>query len=147
MFGKDKDHTDGKIMHDGNHETIIGLSVKVDGDFVSEGDILVRGVVNGSIRTKGNVRAEEHSKIKANIDATNAIIDGQVKGNITIADNLEIGEKATVEGDIIAKVLSIAPGAILNGHCTVSLQKTAERDALEVRSSGKVIASKTKEAL
>lgn len=106
-------------------ETIIGPTVKVDGDFVSEDNVLVQGVVNGSLRTTGNLRVEKGAKIKANVEAQNAIVSGEIKGNISVQENLELGESAAVEGDIITKILSIEPGAVLHGHCSVSIADKA----------------------
>lgn len=123
MFKKEEIEKSGgahKVGEDGN-ETIIGPTVKVDGDFVSEDNVLVQGVVNGSLRTTGNLRVEKGAKIKANVEAQNAVVRGEIKGNISVQENLELGESAAVEGDIITKILSIEPGAILHGHCSVSL--------------------------
>jgi len=118
-------------IEEGENETIIGPSVKVDGDFISDGNVLVQGMVNGSLRTKGNLRVEVGAKIKASVEAANAIIRGQIKGNVTIQENLEIGETAAVEGDIATKVISVAPGAVINGHCLVSPAERGNRPAAE----------------
>ncbi|PIP67142.1 MAG: cell shape determination protein CcmA [Parcubacteria group bacterium CG11_big_fil_rev_8_21_14_0_20_41_14] len=121
MFdSKDKEAVGGFEMREEDAETIIGASVKVDGDFVSEGNVLVQGIVNGSLKTKGNLRVDEGAKIKANVDATNAQVSGEIQGNITVKDSLDLGSSAKVAGDIITKILSIEPGAVLNGHCSVS---------------------------
>lgn len=101
-------------------ETIIGPTVKVEGDFASEGNVLVLGVVNGSLKTKGNLRVEKGARIKADVEAANAAVFGEIKGNVTIQERLELGSSAAVEGDIVTKVLSIEPGAIVNGHCSVA---------------------------
>ncbi len=126
MFNKDSQKRAGGMikMEEGDTETVIGQTVKVDGDFVSEGNVLVAGTVNGSLKTKGNLRIEKGAKIKANVEAANAIVRGEIKGNVSILDNLELGDSASIEGDIVTKVLSIEPGAILNGHCSVA---TGER--------------------
>ncbi len=122
MFNKDEKRNAGMgRIGQGENETIIGQTVKVDGDFVSEGNVLVQGMVNGSLKTRGDLRVEKGSKIKADVEAANATVSGQIKGNVTIQNNLELGASAVVEGDIVAKVLSIEPGAILNGHCLVSV--------------------------
>lgn len=131
MFTKDKNQGGRMRIEEGENETIIGPSVKVDGDFVSDGNVLVQGIVNGSLRTKGNLRVEVGAKIKASVEAANAIIRGQIKGNVTIQENLEIGETATVEGDIATKVVSVAPGAVINGHCLVSPAERGGRTAAE----------------
>jgi len=131
MFTKDKNQGGRLRMEDRENETIIGPSVKVEGDFTSDGNVLVQGLVNGSLRTKGNLKVEVGAKIKASVEATNAIIRGQIKGNIAIQESLEIGETAMVEGDIATKIISIAPGAVINGHCLVSPAERAGQDSAE----------------
>lgn len=107
-------------MKEGKIETIIGPSVKVEGDFKSDGDVLVQGIVNGSMKTKGNLKVEEGARIKANVEAANAAVSGEIAGNVTVKDSLELGKSAKITGDIITKILSIEPGAVLHGHCSVS---------------------------
>jgi cytoskeletal protein CcmA (bactofilin family) len=126
MFNsKEEDGQEGRFeMEQGSVETIIGTSVKVDGDFTSEGDVLVQGVVNGSLKTKGNLKVEEGAKIKADVEAANATVNGEITGNVTIGSNLELGAPAKISGDIVTKILSIEPGAVLNGHCAVSATNT-----------------------
>ncbi len=125
MFKKEKTRMEGggMALGEGGNETVIGPTVKVDGDFTSDGNVLVQGVVNGSLKTKGNLHVEPGAKIKADVEAANARVLGSVKGNVTIRENLELGESAAIEGDIVTKVLSIEPGAILNGHCSVSTER------------------------
>lgn len=122
MFnGKDRgEKQKGFETKEGEVETVIGASVKVEGDFKSEGDVLVQGIVNGSLKTKGNLKVEKMAKIKANVEAANASVAGEIAGNVTIKDALQLGESAKVTGDIITKILSIEPGAVLHGHCSVS---------------------------
>ncbi len=120
---KEKEEQGGMKINEGENETIIGASVKVEGDFTSDGNVLVQGVVSGSLKTKGNLQVDEGAKIKADVDAANAVVRGEIKGNVSVDDNLELGEAASVEGDIVTKVLSIEPGATLNGHCLVSTSK------------------------
>ena len=109
MFnGKEKgEKQKGFEMKEGEIETIIGASVKVEGDFKSDGDVLVQGIVNGSLKTKGNLKVEEGAKIKANVEAANASVWGEIAGNVTVKDSLQLGESAKIAGDIITKILSI----------------------------------------
>jgi len=122
MFdSKDEKGGEGGLeMKQGEAETVIGASVKVEGDFTSDGNVLVQGIVNGSMKTKGNLRVDEGAHIKADVEAANASVSGEVEGNVTVKDNLELGAAAKIAGDIVTKILSIQPGAVLNGHCSVS---------------------------
>ena len=78
-------------------ETIIGRSVKVEGDFVGEGDVVVEGIVSGSMKTKGSLKGLSGAKITANIEAENAVIDGVVDGNVKVQNRLEMGPAAAIQ--------------------------------------------------
>lgn len=109
-------------------ETVIGPSVKVEGDFASKGNIIVEGHINGSVKTTKNLRVGEHAVIQANVEAANAIIAGAVEGNIAIVDNLEILSSAKVSGDVTTGRLSIQDGAHFSGNCKM---KSPESETTE----------------
>lgn len=96
-------------------ETIIGPSVRVEGNFRGDGNVMIEGEVKGSIKTKRDVRIAEGAKVKASIDCINAFISGEVQGNIKTKEKLELSATAQVTGDITAKTLQINSGAKLNG--------------------------------
>jgi len=101
-------------------ETVVGPSVKVEGDFASEGNIIVKGVVCGNVKTSKKLTVENGAKIFANVKAGSAVISGGVKGNVKIDSNLELTETAQVSGDITCKILSIAAGALVHGKVTMN---------------------------
>ncbi|OGH94358.1 MAG: hypothetical protein A2538_00945 [Candidatus Magasanikbacteria bacterium RIFOXYD2_FULL_41_14] len=96
-------------------ETVVGPSVNVEGDFASEGNIIVKGSVSGSVHTSRHLSVETGAKIMANVRAGGARIAGEVRGNIKVKEDLELMATARVVGDIEAKVLKIDAGALLFG--------------------------------
>lgn len=104
-------------------DTIIGSSVKVEGDFVTEGNIIVEGTICGSIKTSKNLKVGPESKIFANISAENALISGEIQGNLTINGKLELTSTAKIFGDIKTSNISVASGAIINGKCQMTDNK------------------------
>ena len=96
-------------------ETVVGPSVNVEGDFSSEGNIIVKGAVAGSVHTSRNLSVEPGAKILANVRAGSARISGEVKGNIKVKETLELSGTAKVLGDVEAKVLVIEAGALICG--------------------------------
>ena len=107
-------------------ETIIGPSIKVKGNFHGQGNIIIEGEIEGSIKTNNYLLVGEKSKISANVEAKNAKINGKITGNIQITEYLEIGSSATINGNISAKILSVDKGAILNGKCSMGEQEKIE---------------------
>ena len=106
-----------------SEETVIAHGVRVEGDFVSQGDVLIEGEVSGNVQTAGDLRLGESSKIKADVIAQNAVVGGEVRGNVQIAGRLELLATAQVIGDVAADVLSVAAGAQING--TISMDGRA----------------------
>ena len=68
MFKEEKDKGFSKV------ETIIGPSVKVEGDFFGQGDIIVQGVVLGNLKTKGHLEVGAEARITADVEAGSANI-------------------------------------------------------------------------
>ena len=112
MFSKNQSTTpSGKTI-----ETIIGPSVKVEGDFKGEGDLVIEGILVGTLQTKNNLKIGQNALIEANIKANNAFISGKVKGNIVVKGKLEITDTAIILGSIKAQVISIESGALIKGN-------------------------------
>jgi len=97
-------------------ETIIGPSVKVEGDFKGEGDLVIEGILLGSLETKNNLKIGQNAVVEANIKANNAFISGRVKGNLNIKGKIEIAGTAVILGDIKAQIISIESGALIKGQ-------------------------------
>lgn len=104
-------------------ETIIGPSVKVEGDFVTEGNVIVEGMICGTIKTLKNLKVGSKSKIFANVSAENALVSGEIQGNLKINDKLELTSTGKIFGDIKVGTLIVAAGSILNGKCQMGTAK------------------------
>ena len=140
MFNKNQPTVSQK-----NIETIIGPSVKVEGDFKGEGDLIIEGMLVGSLQTKNNLKIGQNAVIEASIRANNAFISGKVKGNITVKGKLEITGTAVILGDIKTQIISIESGALLQGNLSMPLnagvkeevavsKKTKERPSEDIKS-------------
>lgn len=100
-------------------ETVIAPSVRVEGDFVSEGNIRIEGAVAGSVATQQDLLVGREAEITANVTARNATISGALHGNLKVEDRLELTETARIDGDIQASVLTVAPGATILGKLQI----------------------------
>ncbi len=123
MFGRERPSAQLKEA-----ETVIGSSVKVEGNFKGKGDVIIEGALNGTLKTSQNLRIGENAKVKANIEAVNISVAGEIKGNVKAQEKLELATSARVFGDIEAKVMSVSQGAILNGKCVMVFDETENKE-------------------
>jgi cytoskeletal protein CcmA (bactofilin family) len=133
MFSKEN-----KLEKFKDAETIIGASIKVKGNFQGQGNIIIEGSLDGSLKTDANLYIGEKAKVLANIESKDAIINGEVKGNLKIYGYLALGGTAKIFGDIQYNELSIDKGAIINGQMTNSLEgnKRSEHKKTEEKNEG-----------
>lgn len=109
-------------------ETIIAQGVRVEGDFVSQGDVMIDGEVSGSVQTASSLRVGETAKIHADVTARSAVIAGVIEGNLHVAERLELLETSRIQGDVEAQILSVAPGATINGRVSMGVGASGERE-------------------
>ena len=100
-------------------ETVIGAGVEVEGNFAAYGDIIVRGKIRGSIETKNDFYADEEALVEAEIKSNNAFVSGEVRGNLHIAEKIQMASTARVHGDVYCRLISMEEGAIFNGKCVM----------------------------
>ncbi len=101
-------------------ETVVGPSVKIQGDLNSEGNIRIEGQVTGKVRTSQSVYANQGSHIAADVVAGNAVIGGEVQGNLKISGHLILQSTAVIAGDIACQILRVEDGAQFTGKCSMN---------------------------
>ncbi len=116
-------------------ETIIGQSVKVEGEFNADGNVIIEGQVVGKIKTKKDLKAGDSSVIKADIEADNAWIAGEVTGKLTIKNHLELTASAKINGDINTQLLTTETGAKINGNLQMNEASGFSEDLSEAENA------------
>jgi len=104
----------------GQAETVVGPSVKIQGDLNSEGNIKIEGQVSGKVKTSQSVFVNQSAKIAADILASNAVVGGEVQGNLKITGHLILQNTAKVIGDISCSILRVEDGAQFSGKCAMN---------------------------
>lgn len=98
-------------------KTIIGPSVKIEGDFNSDENIEIEGHVSGTIKTTKDLSIGEGAKIVAEVEANNIFISGEIKGNVVAKEKCELSNSAKINGNVTTNIISIESGASINGQC------------------------------
>lgn len=99
--------------------TVIANGVRVEGDFVSQGDVVIEGEVHGKVAVTGTLTVGTQATLKADVSAENITIAGSVEGNVTARARVDIKSSAKISGDIQAQTAAVEAGAALDGRVTI----------------------------
>ena len=100
----------------------IGKSVVIKGELNGSEDLTIEGHVEGKIELKDHVLTiGPNGKIKAAVFAKSVIVLGEVNGNVTASEKVDIRDGGSVDGDIVSPRVAIAEGAHFRG--SVDMQR------------------------
>src|SRR5688572_5646102 len=100
----------------------IGKSVVIKGELSGSEDLTIEGHVEGRIELRENVLTiGPNAKIRAEVFAKSVIVLGEVSGNVTASEKVDIRDNGSVDGDIASARVAIAEGAHFRG--SVDMQK------------------------
>jgi cytoskeletal protein CcmA (bactofilin family) len=100
----------------------IGKSVVIKGELNGSEDLTIEGHVEGKIELKDHVLTiGPNGKIKAQVFAKAVIVLGEVNGNVTASEKVDIRDGGSVDGDIVSPRVAIAEGAHFRG--SVDMQR------------------------
>ncbi|MBM7562392.1 bactofilin family protein [Fusibacter tunisiensis] len=108
-----------KKEYESNYDIVIGEKSIIKGDLDSEGSIRVDGKIIGNITTLGNVIVSENAYVNGNITCSNAEIFGVCEGDVKVKGKLNLHQKSTLIGEVLAKSFNTKEGASFKGNCTV----------------------------
>ena len=118
--------------------TVIAKGVRLEGDFKSQGDVLIEGEVHGTIQTDSLLTVGSEASVKAGITASDAVIAGKINGNTNIKNRLEVKATAQIFGDIICQTAVIEAGAKLEGNIKCGGNSNTSKDDYKKQDSSKI---------
>ncbi|MFT5233896.1 MAG: cytoskeletal protein CcmA (bactofilin family) [Candidatus Krumholzibacteriia bacterium] len=99
--------------------SIIAQGCKFDGKVEVNGTLRIEGEFKGDIGTPESLVIGKTGVVHANCKVKNAIIGGQLFGNIVAENKIELQSGSHVEGDIKTKRLVIDEGVFFEGSCSM----------------------------
>ncbi len=100
-------------------DTVLGADATFKGDLSFESAAKVLGRFEGSIKAKGRVYVADGSTCKATLIAKEIAVEGLVDGNVEAEDRVELKPTGKILGDVVAKRMTMADGATLDGHVRI----------------------------
>lgn len=101
-------------------ESIVGSSLRIEGDLIISQSLRVDGMVNGNIYqadgASATVAIAPGATVNGNIAVSDVIVSGALKGNIVAPGRVELIDTAKVDGDVTYGSLGVAMGARIMGQ-------------------------------
>jgi len=98
----------------------IGQGVVVEGKISSTQDLRIDGRVEGEIAVGDHgLIVGAGASIKANLAARAIVISGEVTGNVTATERIDLHPAGSIIGDIRSPRLVVAEGAVITGKVDV----------------------------
>ena len=107
-------------MEDSDFDTILSPDIEFTGSLRFEKPFLIRGTISGDINATGLLVIDESAVVNANINALRVLIRGQVKGDVTAVEKVEVTVTGKLIGNVTAPEILMETGCVFNGRCTMT---------------------------
>ncbi|RLB25059.1 MAG: polymer-forming cytoskeletal protein [Deltaproteobacteria bacterium] len=106
----------------------LGEGTEFEGKLSFTGSVRLDGRFKGEILSEGTLVVGDSASIEGEIDVSEIIVSGEIKGSITASKRIEIHAPGKVFGNIQAPVVIIEEGVIFEGTCKMqSLGEEGEK--------------------
>ena len=117
-------------------QSMIGKSIVIKGEITASDPLYVYGRVEGTIKAPAQrVTVGKEGKLKANVNAREVVILGEVHGNVDGGHRVEVRAEGSLIGDVAAERIVIEDGAVLKGAIDVRQSSGKENARAVVESA------------
>lgn len=102
-----------------DYTTVLGPDAVFKGELSFEKGMRLHGKLSGTVNTPGRLHIAREAKMEANVEAGSIVLEGEVLGNLTANDRVEMKPTTRYEGDLVSSKLVVEEGAQFKGHVTV----------------------------
>jgi cytoskeletal protein CcmA (bactofilin family) len=145
--------TIAREIKDGSLSGFVGSGTAITGESNFKSMLRIDGRFSGKITSNGGTLiVGAGGQVDANINVSVATIQGSVNGDVIATERIELGRAARLQGNIQTPSLIIEQGAVFEGTCKMTAQKSnTDTPKLERKSNvieaPKIEPSKVAEAL
>jgi len=117
------------VKNESKDFSIIDKGLTIDGTVSTNGRLIIKGVLKGTLVGKDVVIAEEGA-VYADTQVESITIAGIFEGHIRASKELNILSTGNCKGEIVCKDFSVEAGGILNAHvtCITAGEHVSEKD-------------------
>jgi cytoskeletal protein CcmA (bactofilin family) len=104
------------------YATVVGTESKLVGRLSGRDNYLIHGGVEGECDLEGAIMVAHNGRWLGDITAAFVIIAGEVEGNVTAREKLELLPTARIRGNLSSPVIAMAEGAVYDGKIQMAKQ-------------------------
>lgn len=109
--------------------TFIGPNLTIDGTVTGSEPIVIEGTVRGKINVTSDLRVGTKARLEAEVHARNVTVEGQITGDVSADDRLELVATAVVDGNLKAPRIVVSEGARFLGSVDMGVPRPKEQAA------------------
>ena len=107
-------------------KTVIGKDTVMEGSVKTEESIRLDGTLKGELHASGTLVIGPSGRVEAEIvRVRDAVIGGEVSGNLDAEGSVKLEASAVFNGDVTARSIVVEEGAIIRGKCTAGDESEA----------------------
>ena len=102
--------------------TLIGNGSRIDGTVECDGTLRIDGKISGELQCRESVVIGETGYVEADISASVIVIAGELHGNATASELIELMPTGKLYGNATAPSIELSKGAFVCGRCETVLE-------------------------
>lgn len=110
-----KDYSASSSMSDTNLNCVIAKGTSIEGDFNTSENVRIDGVIKGNIECQKKLVLGASASIEGKLLANEAVIMGNIQGDVVVKGLLKLESTALIKGDITAQKIIVEEGARYDG--------------------------------
>ncbi len=99
---------------------------EIEGRYACSGTVVLDARLRGELSAQDALVIGEHGVVHATVRAASVVVRGEVVGDVTASERVELKKTARVTGDIEAPVVVMEEGAVHDGACRMTAAKPVE---------------------
>jgi cytoskeletal protein CcmA (bactofilin family) len=110
-----KDYSASSSMSDTKLNCVIAKGTSIEGDFNTSENVRIDGVIKGNIECQKKLVLGASASIEGKLLANEAVIMGNIQGDVVVKGLLKLESTALIKGDITAQKIIVEEGARYDG--------------------------------
>ncbi|MFW5967322.1 MAG: bactofilin family protein, partial [Persicimonas sp.] len=101
--------------------TLIDAGTRIDGRIAGDGDVTVRGRVDGEIALSQRLVVADGGFVQGTVEVAEIVVDGALEADVVASELIVLSASARVVGSLTAPAVRIEDGAQFSGEVVMDL--------------------------